>query len=98
MKPLTDETNWAFHVFLGVNRDLSKEPSSLHVLLEQPVTIAGHTCKHLEMQMYGFDKSMAPAGKGVIKVELFSTWESEAIVCLKIASDLQLLTGLIVIF
>lgn len=75
VQPLTNATNWAFHVFLGVNRDLSNEPSSLHVLLEQPVTIAGHTCKHLEMQMYGFDKSMAPAGKGVIKVELFSTWE-----------------------
>lgn len=75
IKPLTDETNWAFHVFLGVNRDLSNEPSSLHILLEKPVEIAGHTCKHLELQMFGFDKSMAPQGKGVIKVELFSTWE-----------------------
>lgn len=74
-KPLTDETNWAFHVFLGVNRDLSKEPSSLHVMLDNPVEIAGHTCNHLEMQMFGFDRSMAPQGKGVIKVELFSTWD-----------------------
>jgi phytoene dehydrogenase-like protein len=75
IKPLSDETNWAFHVFLGVNRDLSKEPSSLHVMLNKPVEIAGHTCNHLEMQMYGFDKSMAPEGKGMIKVELFSTWD-----------------------
>ena len=37
-----DETNWAVHVFLGVNRDLSGEPSSLVMLLDEPVTIAGH--------------------------------------------------------
>lgn len=69
-----DETNWAVHVFLGVNRDLSNEPSSLIQLLEQPVTIAGHELDSLEMQIYGFDKSMAPKGKGVIKVELVSSY------------------------
>lgn len=75
LKPIDGETNWAFHVYLGVNRDLSKEPSSLHILLDKPVEIAGHTCNHIELQMFGFDKSMAPEGKGVIKVELFSTWD-----------------------
>jgi phytoene dehydrogenase-like protein len=69
-----DETNWAVHVFLGVNRDLSAEPSSLIQLLEQPVTIAGHELNSLEMQIYGYDKSMAPEGKGVIKVELISSY------------------------
>lgn len=69
-----DETNWAVHVFLGVNRDLSAEPSSLVLLLDEPVTIAGHECKSLEMQIYGFDKSMAPDGKGTIKVELVSSY------------------------
>ncbi len=69
-----DETNWAVHVFLGVNRDLSKEPSALVMLLDKPVIIAGHENKSLEMQIYGFDKTMAPEGKGVIKVELISTY------------------------
>lgn len=69
-----DETNWAVHVFLGVNRDLSREPSALVMLLEQPLTIADHTYKSLEMQIYGFDKTMAPEGKGVIKVELVSRY------------------------
>lgn len=69
-----DETNWAVHVFLGVDRDLSKEPSSLVMLLEQPVTIAGHETKSLEMQTYSFDKTMSPEGKGVIKVELVSKY------------------------
>jgi len=31
-----DETNWALHVFLGVNRDLSNEPSALVMLLYRP--------------------------------------------------------------
>ncbi len=72
--PPPDETNWAVHVFLGVNRDLSGEPSALVMLLEQPVTIAGRTIHSLEMQMYGFDPTMAPPGKGVIKVELVSSY------------------------
>jgi phytoene dehydrogenase-like protein len=48
------------------------------MLLEEPVTIAGHKCESLEMQIYGFDRTMAPAGKGVIKVELvarYSRWK-----------------------
>jgi len=69
-----DETNWAVHVFLGVNRDLSKEPSVLVMLLDKPVIIADHENTSLEMQIYGFDRTMAPEGKGVIKVELISTY------------------------
>ena len=59
-------------VFLGVKRDLSSYPSNTLVFLEEPAEIAGIICDHLDLQMYGFDESMAPAGKGVIKVELFS--------------------------
>jgi len=69
-----DETNWAVHVFLGVNRDLSREPSSLIMLLEKPLMIAGHAHNSLEMQIYGFDKTMAPESRGVIKVELVSRY------------------------
>jgi phytoene dehydrogenase-like protein len=69
-----DETKWAVHVFLGVNRDLSREPSSLVMLLDQPLVAAGHAHHSLDMQMYGFDKTMAPEGKGVIKVELVSSY------------------------
>lgn len=69
-----DKTPWAVHVFLGVARDLSREPSSLVILLDRPFTVAGHTASSLEMQLYGFDPSMAPEGKGVIKVELVSSY------------------------
>ncbi len=69
-----DETPWAVHVFLGVNRDLAREPSSLVMLLDRPVTLAGHENRSIEMQTYGFDPTMAPPGKGVIKVELVSKY------------------------
>jgi phytoene dehydrogenase-like protein len=44
------------------------------MLLDKPVTLAGHKNESLEMQIYGFDKTMAPEGKGVIKVELVSSY------------------------
>jgi phytoene dehydrogenase-like protein len=76
--PLSDETPFAVDVFLGVNRDLSGEPSSLALLLDKPITIASHKYEGIEAQVYGFDKSMAPNGKGTIKVELsasYSYWK-----------------------
>jgi phytoene dehydrogenase-like protein len=68
--PNADETPFGVDVFLGVNRDLSHEPSSLVLLLGQPVTIANHQYESIEVQLYGFDKTMAPAGKGTLKIEL----------------------------
>jgi len=72
--PMADETPFAVDVFLGVNRDLSGEPSSLVLLLDQPATIANRKYESIETQLYGFDKSMAPAGKGTIKVELTGSY------------------------
>jgi phytoene dehydrogenase-like protein len=68
--PMSDETPFAIDIFLGVNRDLSREPSSIVLLLDQPATIANHKYESIEVQVYGFDKTMAPAGKSTIKVEL----------------------------
>jgi phytoene dehydrogenase-like protein len=73
-QPISDETPFAIDVFLGVNRDLTGEPSSLVLLLEKPVTIAGHEYDSIEAQLYGLDKSMAPVGKGTIKVELTASY------------------------
>ena len=66
------ECNFSVMVFLGVKRDLSSYPSALLMFLDKPEVIAGHTCDHLGMQIFGYDASMAPAGKGVIKVELIT--------------------------
>ena len=72
--PISDETPFAVDIFLGINRDLSGEPSSLALLLDQPVTIANHKYESIEVQLYGFDKRMAPAGKGTMKVELSASY------------------------
>ncbi|HWQ79110.1 MAG TPA: NAD(P)/FAD-dependent oxidoreductase [Anaerovoracaceae bacterium] len=69
-----DLTEFALTVYLGVARDLSEEPSSMIMLLDQPVVIGGEEFTSLEMQSYGFDKTMAPEGKGVIKVEFRSSY------------------------
>lgn len=71
--PLDKEVSQAMQIFLGVKRDLSSYPSSLIMFLEKPVIIGGCERDHLDMHIYGFDASMAPAGKGVIKVELSMT-------------------------
>ena len=72
--PLQDETPFAVDVFLGVNRDLSGEPSSLVLLLDPPVTIGNRNYESIEAQLYGFDKNMAPTGRGTIKVELTASY------------------------
>ena len=81
-KPGTEkETNWGTMVYLGIRRDLSNEPSALVMLLDEPMTLTGKTINSLEMQIYGFDPSMAPKGKGTIKVEMvtpFSYWECDS--------------------
>lgn len=66
------EVPFSVIVFLGVKRDLAQVPCAMVLFLEEPEVIAGVTCSQLDLQIYGFDSSMAPPGKGVIKVELFS--------------------------
>lgn len=60
------------HVFFGVDRDLSNEPPSIILFLEEPIEIAGEKRHKLDLELYGFDSSMAPDGKGVIKA-IFDT-------------------------
>jgi phytoene dehydrogenase-like protein len=68
--PRSDETPFGLDVFLGVNRDLATEPSSMVLLVDPPVTIGNHTYESIEAQFYSSHTGMAPAQKGTIKVEL----------------------------
>lgn len=60
----------SLHVSLGVARDMSHEPHALTYLLEQPVTIMGKERNRLNVEIFNFDPSMAPAGKSAVKVLL----------------------------
>jgi phytoene dehydrogenase-like protein len=63
------------HVSFGVNRDISGEPHALVLFLEKPVTIMDGDVDRLDVELTSHDPSMAPPGKGVIKVVLNSSYE-----------------------
>jgi phytoene dehydrogenase-like protein len=73
-KPLVDHQQFALQVSFGIARDLSREPHSIVLFLAEPVTIAGETKDRLDLEMFGFDPSFAPAGKSVLKVILDSRY------------------------
>jgi phytoene dehydrogenase-like protein len=69
-----DDVAMGLHVSLGVARDLAGEPPAIVLLLPQPVEIAGRTYDRLGLELFGFDPSLAPPGKGVLKVMLKTSY------------------------
>jgi len=63
---------YAVHVSLGVARDLSQEPHTIVLLLDEPITVAGQTHERLTIEHFCFDPAMAPTGKSTVKVYLES--------------------------
>ena len=61
-------------VSLGVARDLSDQPHMVHYYLDKPITIAGEERKSLTIKHYGFDPTLAPAGKSVVEVIIYSNY------------------------
>jgi len=55
-------------VTAGVGVDLSAAPHSVMYPLPEPVTIAGREQKRIGVMHYGFDPTLAPPGKSVLKV------------------------------
>lgn len=73
-----DRIEMGIHVSLGVARDLSAEAHAIVLPLDQPVTIAGEVRHRLYVEPFGFDPSLAPAGKSALKVVMatsFKYWE-----------------------
>ena len=69
-----DAQDMTIHVSLGVARDLTHEPHAIVYMLPEPVTLAGEAHDRLDLELYSFDPSLAPAGKSVIKVMLRSRY------------------------
>ena len=58
-------------VGLGVNRSFSDLPAAtggIHLVLSEPMDVAGETMDHLEFMVYNFDPTLAPEGKTVLTV------------------------------
>jgi phytoene dehydrogenase-like protein len=73
-----DNIEMGIHVSLGVARDLSSLPHAIVLPLERPVTIADRQRTRFYIQSFGFDPSLAPPGKSVLKVVMatsFKFWE-----------------------
>lgn len=65
------------HVALGVNRSFEEIPhtvSGINFPLRQPITIAGKEWRRITVHFDNFDPTLAPAGKTVVKVLLFSDY------------------------
>jgi phytoene dehydrogenase-like protein len=66
---------YAVHVSLGVARDLSHEPHTIVLLLDEPITAAGQTHERLTVEHFCFDPAMAPPNKSTVKVYLESAYD-----------------------
>jgi phytoene dehydrogenase-like protein len=73
-----DRIEMGIHVSLGVARDLCELPHAIVLPLDEPVTIANEARHRLYVEPFGFDPSLAPPGKTVLKVVMatsFAYWE-----------------------
>jgi phytoene dehydrogenase-like protein len=63
-------------ISLGVARDLSKEPHSIILQLEEPLDVGDQMRKWVAVKHYCYDPSMAPSGKSVVTASfLFVSYE-----------------------
>ena len=73
-----DDIEMGIHVSFGLSRDLSKEPRALVLFLEKPVKIADEERTKLDLELFGYDSSLAPSGNSVLKVLIktkYSYWK-----------------------
>jgi phytoene dehydrogenase-like protein len=73
-----DEIVMGLQISLGVARELVGEPQALVLFQEEPVQLADHVLDRVPVELYGFDPTLAPAGKSVIRVALttsYAYWE-----------------------
>ncbi|MBD2232272.1 phytoene desaturase family protein [Phormidium tenue] len=67
-----------FQVSLGVNMDFSHRPHWVTHLLEESIAIANQPHAEIGVKHYGFDPSLAPAGKSVVSFMVtthYSDWQ-----------------------
>lgn len=69
-----DKVTMGLHVSLGVSRDLSHEAHAIVLWLPQPIMIAGELRDRLDLELFGFDPTLAPVGKGVLKAMFDTSW------------------------
>ncbi len=66
---------FGLEVWYGVALDLSKEPHALVLFQEELFTVENKQYDRLDVEVFGFDKTLAPEGKTVVKVVLESNYD-----------------------
>ena len=66
---------FGLEVWYGVALDLSKEPHALVLFQEKPFTVENKERDRLDVEVFGFDPTLAPEGKTVVKVVLDSNYD-----------------------
>ncbi len=69
--------NQAFglEVWFGVDREFPGEPHSLVLFLDLPISVEGVQRNRLDLEIFNFDSSLAPAGKTVVKAVFDSNYD-----------------------
>lgn len=76
-----DRYEMGIHVSLGLAQDLSEEPHAIVLPLDPPAVIGRELRHRLYVEPFGFDSSLAPAGRTSLKVVLptsYRLWEELA--------------------
>jgi len=66
---------FGFEIWYGVNRDLSGEPHALVLFQDEPLIIEGREYNRLDVEIFNFDPTLAPASKTVVKVVADSNYD-----------------------
>ncbi len=66
---------FGLETWFGVNRDFSNEPHALVLFMDKPIVIEERERDKLDLEIFNFDPTFAPAGKCVIKVVMESNYE-----------------------
>ena len=65
---------FGLEVWYGVDLDLSKEPHALVLFQDKPFTVENRERDRLDVEVFGFDPTLAPEGKTVVKVVFDSNY------------------------
>ena len=66
---------FGLEIWFGVALDLSKEPHALVLFQEEPFSVENRERDRIDVEVFGFDPTLAPEGKTVVKVVLDSCYD-----------------------
>ena len=66
---------FGLEIYYGINRNLSKEPHSLVLFQDKPITIEDREYDRLNVEIFNFDPTLVPSNKTTIKVVVDSSYD-----------------------